>query len=265
MHARIFGAYECGPSAVWRSGLTNKGFSDAEQAVDRDGLILDHIPLLRHIVGRMGMDMGSGIDRDDLYGFGMLGLIAAADSWDPSRGLKFSTYAYTRIRGGILDELRRMDFLPRGRRERVRSLDEVVSRLEQENGFKPTPEEIAKEMGVDLDEVDGVLLSAVSAMQTSLDEGPSEQLAALLGDPKSSDPVGSAEWEEMKLLLVKAIEELPERDKSVITLYYAEDLLLNEISGILGVSESRVSQIHARALYRLNCSLSSAFGHANVE
>ena len=99
---------------------------DRISAEERDTLIVEHIPLLKHIVGRMCFDVPGGLDRDDLYGFGMLGLIAAADSWEPERGLKFSTYAYSKIRGAILDELRREDFLPRGRRERVRELDAVV-------------------------------------------------------------------------------------------------------------------------------------------
>jgi len=227
---------------------------------DRDRLILEHIPLLRHIVGRMSFDLPGGLDRDDLFGFGMIGLISAADSWEPERGLKFSTYAYTRIRGAILDELRRMDFLPRGRRERVRDVERTLQRLEQKKGLPPSPEEIAEELGITADEVDEVFLTALSAMQTSLDDGPSESLAALLSDPESLDPVGSAEWEEMKELLVEAIGSLPEQEKTVITAYYGEDLLLKEISEILGVTESRVSQIHSRAIYRLNRTLTAQIG-----
>jgi RNA polymerase sigma factor FliA len=227
---------------------------------DRDRLILEHIPLLRHIVGRMSFDLPGGLDRDDLFGFGMVGLISAADLWEVERGLKFSTYAYTRIRGAILDELRRMDFLPRGRRERVRDVEQTLQRLEQEKGVPPSPEEIAEELGITANEVDEVFLTALSAMQTSLDDGPSESLAALLSDPQSLDPVGSAEWEEMKQLLIEAIEGLPEQEKTVITAYYGEDLLLKEISEILGVTESRVSQIHSRAIYRLNRTLSTLIG-----
>jgi RNA polymerase sigma factor FliA len=229
-------------------------------ASDRDQLILQHIPLLKHIAGRMSFDMPGGVDRDDIYGYGMLGLIAAADSWDASRGLKFSTYAYTKIRGAILDELRRSDFLPRGRREKVRELDKVVTRLEQENGLIPAPEEIAAAMGVSADEVDEILLSAKSSNESSIDEGPSFELAAMLTDPKSDDPVGSAEFEEMKELLVEAIQQLPDQEKTVITLYYAEELLLKEISEVLGVTESRVSQIHSRALYRMNKNLGALIG-----
>lgn len=224
--------------------------------VDRDRLILEHIPLLRHIAGRLSLDIPGGLDREDLVGFGMLGLIAAADSWDESRGLKFSTYAYTKVRGAILDELRRMDFLPRGRREKVRDLDRAVHKLEQALGHSPSLEDIAKELSCDVDDVGEILLSAKSAGETSLDDGPSEELAARLSDPRSVDPVGSAEWTEMKDQLARAIANLPEQDQTVITLYYAEELLLREISDILGVTESRVSQIHSRALYRLNRALS---------
>ena len=226
--------------------------------IDRDALILEHVPLLRHIAGRMAIDLPSTLDRDDLCGYGMLGLIAAADSWEPARGLKFSTYAFTKIRGRILDELRRADFLPRGRREKVRELDRAVSELEQQSGVAPTIAAIASRLGVPEEEVDEILLCARSAGHASLDDGPSASLAELLSDPRSEDPVGSAEWNEMKELLVGAIQRLPDQEKSVITLYYGEELLLREISEVLGVTESRVSQIHTRALYHLNRSLSQS-------
>ncbi len=240
------------------------GDLDVSRGVDRDRLVLEHVPLLRHIVGRMSFDLPSRVDRDDMHGYGMLGLIAAADSWDPSRGLAFSTYAYTRIRGAILDELRRADFLPRGRRERVRELEGIVARLEQKSGLPPAPEEIARELGCTVEEVDEIFLTAMSAVQTSLDDGPSDHFAALLSDPRSSDPVGSVEWEEMKVVLVESISELPEQEKTVITLYYGEELLLKEIASVLGVTESRVSQIHSRALYRLNRSITARIGSGGV-
>jgi RNA polymerase sigma factor for flagellar operon FliA len=228
--------------------------------VDRDQLILDHLPLLHHIVGRMALDVPGSVEREDLVGFGMLGLVEASDTWDPSRGLKFSTFAFPRIRGAILDELRRMDFLPRGRREKVRKLDAAVRRLEQEAGLPPTPEQIATELGVELVEVDEVLQSARVAGTISLDDGPSDELASLLEDPKSEDPVGSAEWNEMRGMLARLIDELPDQERHVITLYYAEELLLREIGEVLGITESRVSQIHGRALYRLNRTLKSHIG-----
>jgi RNA polymerase sigma factor for flagellar operon FliA len=231
-----------------------------DMASDRDRLVLDHVPLLKHLVGRMSFDLPGSIDRDDLYGFGMIGLIQAADSWDAARGLQFSTYAYTKIRGAILDELRRMDFLPRGRREKVRELDRVVIELSQQNGVLPSPEEIAASMGVSLDEVDEILLTAKSAGHASLDEAASSGLLEKLSDPSCSDPHDSAEWLETKRGMERAIRELPEQDRIVITLYYGEELLLREIAEVLGVTESRVSQIHSSAIYRLNRELALATG-----
>lgn len=227
-------------------------------SVDRDTLILEHLALLQHIVGRMAFDIPGRVDREDLFGWGMLGLIAAADSWDAGRGLKFSTYAYPKIRGAILDELRRLDFLPRGRRERLRELEQTVATLEQSGGTPPSPEEIAEHMGVGMDEVDEILHSARVAGCVSLEGGPSDELAMMLDDPRCEDPVGSAEWNELKVQLVRAIELLPEQEKAVVTLYYGEELLLKEIGEVLGVTESRASQIHSRALYRLNQKLRGA-------
>jgi RNA polymerase sigma factor FliA len=232
-------------------------FIDADE---RESLILDHIPLLRHIVGRLSFDNRGSVDKDDLYGFGMLGLIAAADAWDATRGLKFSTFAYAKIRGAILDELRRLDFLPRGRRERVRDVDKVVRTLEHAQGFAPTPEEIADHMGISAEEVDEVLAQARQSAELSIDDESTARVAGMLVDPKSHCPAGSAEWEETRELLTRVITELPSQEQTVITLYYGEELLFKEISDVLGVTESRVSQIHSRAIYRLNRSLSEVLG-----
>jgi RNA polymerase sigma factor for flagellar operon FliA len=228
----------------------------------REALILDHVPLLHHIVGRLALELPARIDRDDLLGYGMVGLVSAADGFDPSRGLQFSTYAYPRIRGAILDELRKADFLPRGRRERVRELDAARQRLEQERGRIATPDELAAELGTDLEEVDQILCSAHSSRLLSLDEGPSEELAALLEDPRCDDPAGSAQWNEVRAQLAAAIGELPEPEQTVVTLYYAEGLLLKEIGDLLGVTESRVSQLRSRAIFRLNLALREQIGTA---
>ena len=220
--------------------------------LDRDRLILDHVPLLHHIVGRLGFDGWGRIDRDDLLGWGMLGLIGAADSWDPSRGLRFSTYAYPRIRGSILDELRRMDFLPRGRREKLREVERIIAQLEQQRGSPPAPEEIAQCLAMPLEELDEILASARLGTTLSLEEDGTRALGTMLSDPQCHEPVDSLAWHEMKDLLVSAIQRLPDQERTVITLYYGEELLLREIGEVLGVTESRVSQVHSRALYRLN-------------
>jgi RNA polymerase sigma factor for flagellar operon FliA len=208
----------------------------------------------------MAWDSPGRVEREDLFGFGMLGLIGAADSWEPERGFKFSTYAYPRIRGAILDELRRMDFLPRGRRERVRALDRAVSELEQARGLPPTPEEIAARLGIEESEVDEILHSARLSGTVSLDDGPSDDLVTMLSDPTSTDPEGTAEWSETKSLLIRAIGELPQQEQTVVMLYYAEELLLRDIGEVMGVSESRVSQIHSRAIYLLNRGMKVALG-----
>jgi RNA polymerase sigma factor for flagellar operon FliA len=243
--------------------VTSAAAAAGGELSSRDELILEHMPLLHHIAGRMAIDSSGRMDRDDLAGFGMLGLIAAADAWDASRGLKFSTFAYTKIRGAILDELRKLDFLPRGQREKVRDLDRCVQRIEQARGTRPTPEELADELGVDEDEVSRILQAGRMGVVTSLDDGgPTSELASLLSDPTSDDPVGSAEWSEMRGRLAEAIAGLPEQEQTVVNLYYAEELLLREIAEVLGVTESRVSQIHTRAIYRLNRTLSAESGAA---
>jgi RNA polymerase sigma factor for flagellar operon FliA len=150
--------------------------------------------------------------------------------------------------------------LPRGRREKVRDLDRVVAELEQRQGLAPTLEQIAAHMGLSIEEVDEILLAAKSAGLTSIDEDTSAPLFEKLSDPHSEDPQGSAEWLETKHSLEHAIGALPEQDRTVITLYYGEELLLREIADVLGVTESRVSQIHTRALYRLNRELAACSG-----
>jgi RNA polymerase sigma factor for flagellar operon FliA len=236
--------------------LSEAASTTQQTPAEREALILEHLPLLHHIVGRLALELPARIDREDLTGYGMIGLVAAADSFDAGRGLQFSTYAYSRIRGAILDELRRLDFLPRGRRERVRELEQAFAALEQRLSHKPAPEDLARELGWSLDEVDECLCSAKSAGLVSLDEGPESDLFALLQDPSCADPSGALEHQEVRQLLINAIAALPEPDRTVITLYYGEGLLLRDIGQVLDVTESRVSQIHTRAIYRLNKELS---------
>ena len=229
-------------------------------AEQRDQLILDHLPLLHHIVGRMALELPARLDREDLLGYGMLGLVSSSDAWDPERGLKFSTYAYPRIRGSIIDELRRGDFLSRTKREHVRDLERAWSELEQELGAPPSIESLAQALAISEEDVLERLTTARSAMVISLDDGPGEEFGALLSDPRSANPAEDVEQDELKGLLRQAIVDLPEQEQAVITLYYAEELLLREIGEVLGVTESRVSQIHTSALYRLNRALQVALG-----
>ncbi len=225
----------------------------------REELVLAHVPLLRYVVGRMSVP--SGLDRDDMLGWGMVGLLSAADNWDESRGLKFSTFAFPRIRGAILDEMRRADLLPRGRRESLRDIERTTAQLEQEIGAPPTLEQIAERAEVSVDDVESTLADARAVIESSLDQdSASGPLGALLSDPRTEDPVGTVAWEEMKGLLAATIQELPEPERTVILLYYGEEMLLKDIGDVLGVTESRVSQIHSKAIYRLNRELALAHG-----
>lgn len=227
--------------------------------IAREALVLSHVPLLRHVVGRMSVP--TGFDRDDLLGWGMVGLLSAADTWDESRGLKFSTFAFPRIRGAILDEMRRADLLPRGRRETLREIERATAQLEQELGAPPAIEQIAERAAVSVEEVEFALADARAVIESSLDQdSASGPLGALLSDPRTQDPVGTVAWEEMKSLLSATIQELPEPERTVILLYYGEEMLLRDIGDVLGVTESRVSQIHSKAIYRLNRELALAHG-----
>ena len=226
-------------------------FAPASES-ERERLILEHVPLLHHIVGRMCLDVSGVVDREDLIGWGMLGLIEAADSWDRSRGLRFSTFAFQRIRGAIRDELRRVDFLPRGKRTRVRTVERAVRELEQELGCAPTLEEIAVRIGMSTEEIEELLHAAHVAACISLAEGPRDEFLELLSGPTCDDPAGTAEWLETRDALADALGQLPSPEQEVITLYFGEELLLKEIGHLLGVSESRISQIRTRALYLLN-------------
>lgn len=227
--------------------------------IAREALVLSHVPLLRHVVGRMSVP--TGFDRDDLLGWGMVGLLSAADTWDESRGLKFSTFAFPRIRGAILDEMRRADLLPRGRRETLREIERATAQLEQELGAPPAIEQIAERAAVSVEEVEFALADARAVIESSLDQdSASGPLGALLSDPRTEDPVGTVAWEETKSLLSATIQELPEPERTVILLYYGEEMLLRDIGDVLGVTESRVSQIHSKAIYRLNRELALAHG-----
>lgn len=228
---------------------------------ERDRLVEQFLPLVRYVVARLPVTMPATLDRDDFYSVGIMGLIHAASTYDPSRGASFKTFAYTAIRGAILDEIRKHDPVPRNRRDRLRKLDAVAGRLRADLGRAPTLEEIAAEMGITADELDGDLLALHTCRTLSLDESlfgdgqMGDSLQSVLAAGTAPDPGDSAERHEDGDLLAKAISELPEVDRHVLVLYYFEDLYLKEIGRILGVSESRVSQILSRATARLRLKL----------
>lgn len=222
----------------------------------REGLILHYSPLVKFVAGRVGAGLPSSVDRSDLVSYGIFGLIDAIDKYDLERGVKFETYAINRIRGAILDELRALDWAPRSLRARARELERSVAELEHRLQRAPSEEEIASHMGVKIDVLLDTMAEISSAGLVALDEmlSPGRDKATvrdLLPDPRGVDPEAAFQEEESKRALAEAINRLPDRERLVLTLYYYEGLTLSEIGEVLGVTESRVCQIHTKSVMSL--------------
>ncbi len=243
--------------------------SDAVQAYsrralsdeDRNTLVEDYLPLVRHVLGRLPLTLPAFMDQEDLFEVGVLGLMNAVRTYDSSKGAKLKTHAYVNIRGAILDELRKYDIVPRSRRDRIKFFKKTEEELEDQLGRPATPEEIAASMGLKVEQVDEILVNMQGASLLSLDEGVGGEDGVRLSDaiacPGSPNPSDAAESAELKGKIADLIHQLPENERRVIVLYYAEGLLLKEIGAVLDVSESRVSQIHSRAIYRMNKALTA--------
>jgi RNA polymerase sigma factor for flagellar operon FliA len=216
-----------------------------------------YLPLVKHVAARLAMGLPSHIEMDDLYSYGVFGLLDALERFDPGRGVKFETYAYTRIRGAILDGLRAMDWVPASLRQRARQVEEAYARVETRLGRSAEDAEVAAELGVAPEEFGRLLHDLERATLLSLDElwgeegGEEYALRDLLRDEQAVDPLDSAEWRSREEALAEAIEALPERERTVITLFYYDGLAPKEIAQVLGVSVSRISQLHSRAILRL--------------
>ncbi|MEE9394241.1 MAG: FliA/WhiG family RNA polymerase sigma factor [Planctomycetota bacterium] len=230
---------------------------------ERNTLVEEYLPLVRHVIGRLPLSLPAFMDQDDLFEVGVLGLMNAAKSFNPNKGAQFKTHAYVNIRGAILDELRRHDVLPRSRRDRIKQVKQAADELEEELGRCATPEEIADAMGLSIEQVESVLVNMHGAAILSLDQGESNSegqenssLAACLSCMNTPTPADLSERNELKAQLQVAIAALPKNERHMIVLYYKEGMLLKEIGAILGVTESRVSQLHSRAVFRLNQALS---------
>lgn len=227
----------------------------------KENLILKYASFVKYVAGRIAMNLPDSVDFEDLVGYGVFGLIDAINKFDPARLVKFKTYAQTRIRGAIFDELRCLDWTPRSIRQKARELERAMMKIENEKGGAATDEEIAKEMGITMKELQKVYNDTRGALMLSLDEicFDSENTTVRMNfieDGNIENPQESVERSEMKDLLAGAIDKLSEREKLVITLYYYEELTLKEIGKILGVSDSRVSQLHTKAVMRLRGRLS---------
>ena len=231
----------------------------------RDRLILTYAPLVKFVAGRLGASLPAHVDEQDLASYGLLGLIGAIERFDPDREIKFETYAIARIKGAIIDELRSLDWVPRSVRTRAREIERAIGELERTLLRAPSDEEIAAKLGVTQGELEESLTEISRSSMAALDElwtpssgGDQISLIDTIEDTSGPDPEASLQQTELKEALGEAIARLPEREKLVVTLYYYEELTLREIGEVLGVTESRVSQLHTKAVLRLKARLSGA-------
>ena len=229
----------------------------------RDQLIVHYSPLVKYVGSRVAAGLPQNVEQADLVSYGIFGLIDAIDKFDPERGYKFETYAISRIKGAMLDELRSMDWVPRSVRTKAKRIEQANAKLEAKLGRAPSDDELAAAMDVTTEELEGMLAKISFVGVVALDEmlsGGERGDSMTLGDtiPDSgAGPVGSFEVEEMRQLLAESINSMSEREKIVLTLYYYEGLTLAEIGQVLGVTESRVCQIHTKSVLRLRSRLTA--------
>ena len=232
----------------------------------RDALILNYSPLVKYVAGRVAVGLPANIEQADLISYGIFGLIDAIDKYDQERGIKFETYAISRIRGAIIDELRAIDWVPRSVRFKAREIEKAYTALENKLKRPPSDVEVAEEMGISLDDLNHIYtqLSTVSLvaldelMTVDSDKGDRLSLVDTLEDTKTAGPMEAFESEEMRSILTGAINRLPEREKMVVTLYYFEQLTLAQIGEIMGVTESRICQMHTKAVLALRGKIAEA-------
>lgn len=224
----------------------------------RERIIIEYAPLVKVVAGHMHMYLGHNVEYDDLVGYGIFGLIDAVDKYDVDKEVKFETYASLRIRGAILDSIRKMDWIPRTLRQKQKKLDSVIKEIEAETGRTATDRQIAEKLDIDEEELQEwyskVKATALISLNEYIDQGSEIKMDAT----KNSHfelPERVVEQEEMKHILARSLDVLTDKEKKVILFYYYEELTLKEISRILEVSESRVSQLHTRALQKLRTEL----------
>lgn len=239
-------------------------YQDAQSATVRDKLIENYLYLVRYVAGKMAMSVPPSVEIDDLVSAGVVGLMDAVGKYDPGRDTKFETYAVARIRGAIVDDLRSLDWVPRSVRRKARMVEEAYSYLENELGRAADDEEISKRLNMSVVEFRSIVDEIISAGLLSLDDFVGSQdgerttrIVDLVCAKDGGSPSTSLEIEEMKEIMAQAIMNLPEKERTVVALYYYEDMTLKEIGRTLGVSESRVSQIHTKAMLRLRGRLRS--------
>ncbi len=240
-------------------------------AQEKDKLIVEYAPLIKFIAQKIAVRLPSNIELDDLISSGVIGLMDAIDKYDPTRDNKFKTYAEFRVRGAILDELRAQDWVPRSIRDKAKLLDKTMVALEADLGRVPTDEEVAKQLDVSIDEFHELLNQVRPVSLLSIDESQTfsnvdkKSILNILEGCKLNNPFNQLNMKSVKDTVTMAIEELPERQRLVLSLYYYEDLNLKEIGKVLRVTESRVSQLHAQAVSRLRNKLAQTLGSGELD
>lgn len=240
-------------------------YKERDDAKARDELILNYSPLVKYVAGRLASSLPQTVDTSDLISYGIFGLIDAIEKYDLDRAIKFETYAIARIKGAIIDELRALDWVPRSVRSRAREIERAYIDLENEIRRAPTDNEVAERIGVSSKEFQDILTKLSYTSVVSFEElwvggdrDDSQSAVGAIRDDTADDPVSVFESAEVKDILAGAIDRLPDREKTVIALYYYEGLTLKEIGQVLGVTESRVSQLHTKAVLRLRGRLHAA-------
>ena len=238
---------------------------DEIPATLKEQIVLEHTPLIRYIVNRIAVRLPSHIDLDDLHNTGVIGLMDAIEKYDPEKNCKFKTYAEFRIKGAILDQLRSLDWVPRSVRQKSRRLERAYGEVEQRLGRTASEEEVADSLGLQLEkfhellnQVRGISLVNLEEIRgTNSDGDRTGTYADIIEDVNSENPFASLKLAEMKQAIAQTIGSLPEKERLVISLYYYEDLNMKEIGQILGITESRVCQIHTKSVLRLRAKLKS--------
>lgn len=239
-------------------------YKEEDSLEARDELIIQYAPLVKYVANRLAINLSSLVELDELISYGIEGLIDAMEKFDHKRNIKFETYAITRIRGSMIDGLRSMDWVPVSLRQKSKELERTYAALESRLGRSASDEEVAREMGISLNDLAVLLREVAATTIISLDDFlPGEEgddnkkrIVDILQDEDAVDALEMAEFTEVKETLARAIARLPEKEKTVVYLYYYEGLTLKEIGAVLTLSESRISQLHTKAILRLRGSLS---------
>lgn len=234
-------------------------YSETRDQVIKEQLIIEYSELVKYVAGRLSIYFGSNVEYDDLVGYGVFGLIDAIDKFDISKNVKFETYASLRIRGAIIDAIREQDWAPRSLRKKSKELEKAYSEIENKLGRSASDKEVADKLGISVDELHKLLqevnMSQMISLEDYLEQNHETGFDTLSLDGDKERPEQRMEIIEVKEILADTIDKLPEKEKLVVTLYYYEELTLKEISKIMEVSESRVSQLHTKAILRMRSKL----------